>query len=1036
MGKLTSISIRSGSAVALAAVIALIAGLIAATNLKQELIPSLELPVAAVITSSPGSSVDAVEADITVPIERALQDVPDLEGITSMSHEGSSIVILQLEYGTDQTQLRAEVRDRLATVTLPDESGEPALREISLDDFPVLSLSVGGQQSPEELYSQLQASVLPQLQQVDGVSTVQLTGGGTRQAVIEPDADKLAAAGTTPSALAAAVRASTVVESIGTVVDGETPIPVSVSERNADLDAIKAIALLPDSGARPGTTITDVATVETVDVPADTRLRVDGEPAIGLNITKLSDATTVQVVDDVRAELDERLAALPGDVKATAIFDQGEPITEAIAAIVREGLLGIVFAVIVIFAFLRSARATLVAALSIPLSLAIALLVLWQQGFTLNVLTLGALTIAVGRVVDDSIVVIENIFRHLSDGDPPIEAAFTGTREVLPAITASTLTTIAVFGPIAFVGGIAQQLFAPFALTVVIALLASLLVAVTVVPYFASRWLRPTGGHEGEGEGEDDHHGPLERAYSRVLNGALRRRKLTVTAGIVILVLSVMPIFVLNQNLFDQSGSDVTQVTVQMPAGSTLDATEKETQAIVRLVGDESFVSSVTAQSGVPVDPFAPAGTVPADPAQGQVTVVFGDDVPSDVNDQLEERLEGYKGPAETSLGVGGGGPGAASSNEVSVQLSGTDPARISEAAEQVTRAMEQIGGLTEIESDAEGEREELRLIPDAAALARAGLTTRQFADQLATLSGGESLGTIQADGVSAPLRLAPSQAGADQAAFLRERITTPTGEVEVGDVARLEEVQTVTTINRADGRRSATVTATAADADLAGLQAELDDKIDALDLPEGVTRETGGAFEDLEETFNSLLLAMLAAIALVYFVTVATFKSLLKPLILLLSIPLALSGAFAGLFISGSSLSLPALIGMLMLIGIVVTNAIVMLDLVERHREEGMDADDALRAGATRRLRPVLMTALATMGALAPLALGIGGHTSGAFIGPPLAIVVIGGLFTSTLLTLVIVPALYSLTARFTKPRQGRLVDEQLAAAAARRAV
>jgi HAE1 family hydrophobic/amphiphilic exporter-1 len=1030
MGKLTSISIRSGSAVALAAVIALIAGLIAAANLKQELIPTLELPVAAVITSSPGSSVDAVEADITVPIERALQDVPDLEGITSMSHEGSSIVILQLEYGTDQTQLRAEVRDRLATVTLPDETGEPALREISLDDFPVLALSVGGEQSPEELYAQLQSSVLPPLQQVEGVSTVQLSGGGTREAVIEPDAERLTAAGTTPSALVAAVRASAVVEPIGTVVEDDAPIPVSISERNTDLKAIEQVALLPDSGARPGTTIADVAEIRTVEVPADTRLRVDGEPAIGLNITKLSDATTVQVVDDVRAELDERLATLPGNVKATTIFDQGEPITEAIAAIVREGLLGIVFAVIVIFAFLRSVRATLVAALSIPLSLAIALLVLWQQGFTLNVLTLGALTIAVGRVVDDSIVVIENIFRHLSDGDPPIEAAFTGTREVLPAITASTLTTIAVFGPIAFVGGIAEQLFAPFALTVVIALLASLLVAVTVVPYFASRWLKSTGGsHEPQ-----EHHGPLERVYTRVLNTALRRRKATVAAGIVILVASVTPLFVINQNLFDQSGSDVAQVTVQMPAGSTLDATERETGAIAELLSREAAVDSVTAQSGVPVDPFAPAGTVPADPAQGQLTVVFGDEVPSDVNDRLQERLEGYDGPAEATLGTAGG-PAGASTDEVSVQLSGSDPARISEAAEQVTREMEQIDGLTEIESDAQGEREELRLVPDAAALARAGLTTRAFADQLATLAGGEDLGTIQVDGLSAPLRLSPSGEALDQAALLRQTITGPSGRsVRVGDVARLEELRTVTTINRADGRRSATVTATAEGADLAGLQAELDERIDALKLPEGVTRETGGAFEDLEETFNSLLLAMLAAVALVYFVTVATFRSLLKPLILLLSIPLALSGAFAGLFISGSSLSLPALIGMLMLIGIVVTNAIVMLDLVERHREEGMEADDALRAGATRRLRPVLMTALATMGALAPLALGIGGHSGGAFIGPPLAIVVIGGLFSSTLLTLVIVPALYSLTARFTKARQGRLVDEQLAAASARR--
>lgn len=1031
MSRLTSISLRSGSALALAAVIALVAGVVAALTLKQELIPALDLPIAAVITSAPGSSVDDVEADITRPIEAALQDVPGLEGVSSMTHEGSSIVILRLEYGIDQSQLRAEVRDRLDAVELPDSAAEPGVRSISLDDFPILALSVRSDDDAASLYSSLEAQVLPGLQQVEGVSTVQLIGGSSRQALIQPDPAKLRAVGTTPSAIASAVEGSTVVEPVGVVMEDGSPLPVSVSQRVATLQDVGAIALGADSGARPGTTIADVATVRSVEIPSDTRLRVNGEPAIGLNVTKLTDATTVQVVEDVRAELDDSLDELPGDVRAATIFDQAEPITEAIAGIVREGALGILFAVLVIFAFLRSMRATIVAAISIPISLAIALIVLWQQSFTLNVLTLGALTVAVGRVVDDSIVVIENVYRHLADGDPPLEAAFTGSREVLPAITASTLTTVAVFLPIAFVGGIAEQLFAPFALTVVIALLASLLVAVTIVPYFASRSLRRRSNAH-----DEQQDGRLERVYGRVLDWALHHRWITIGLGVLIMVVSIVPLFVINQNLFDQGGSDVAQVSVQMPAGSTLDDTEDEVGEITRMLEQEDFVESATAQSGIPVDPFAPAGSVPADPAQGSVIVVFADDVPADVNDQIESRLEQYDGPAEAMLGQAGGPGAATGSDEVSIQLAADDPAALSRAADQVVAATRKVSGLTDVESDVAGERRELRLEPNDAALSRAGLTTRSFADQLATLARGKELGSVRVEGGEARLRLAPASTGVlDRAALLEQRIVTPGGQaIRVGDVARVEPVETVQTINRADGRRSATITATAASDDLAGVQADLDDRIDDLDLPDGVTRETGGAFEDLQETFQSILYAMLAAIALVYLVTVATFRSLLKPLILLLSIPLSLSGAFAGLLLTGTSLSLPAMIGMLMLIGIVVTNAIVMLDLVERHREDGMTANEALRAGATRRLRPVLMTALATMGALLPLALEVGGATGGGFIGAPLGIVVIGGLFSSTLLTLVIVPALYSLTARFTRPRQGRLVAEQLATAAARR--
>jgi HAE1 family hydrophobic/amphiphilic exporter-1 len=1050
MSRLTSISIRSGSAILLAAIIVLIGGVVGALSLKQELLPSFDIPIVAVITPAPGSSVDDVERDVTRPIEDALQDLPAMSSMQSMTNEGASIVILQTDYGVDSDQVRADIRDRLGAVTLPDDASAPSVREISLDDFPILALSISGEQSAEELYAALQDDVVPQLDTVDGVSSVQLVGGGTSSAAVIPNAAALAQAGTTASAITQAVESATLVRPLGAIIAKGDPLPISVSERLDSLDDIRDVALLPSSGAAPGTTVGDVAKVQLVEVPADTRLRVDGEDAIGLNVTKLSTATTVEVVEAVTEELDDQLARLPGDVETVTIFDQAEPIKEAIGGIVREGALGILFAVLVILAFLRSWRSTFIAALSIPLSLAIALLVLWQQGFTLNVLTLGALTIAVGRVVDDSIVVIENIHRHIHEGDRPIEAAYTGTVEVLPAITASTLTTIAVFGPIALVGGIAQQLFAPFALTVVIALLASLVVAITVVPYFAARFMHmrkqvadkaaadASGERAAEVAEDADSVSGLVRIYRPILDWSLAHRWITVGIGVLILIASITPLFVVKQNLFDQSGAPVAEVVVSMPAGSSLDDTQAEVTDVAKILTGLDFIDQVTEQSGVAVDPFAEPGTVPANPSAGTITAVFASDVPSDVNDQIEDALDAYEGPADVGVGQGGDTTGAGS-NSVTVTLASTDVDALTDAAAQVETAMQQQKGLTEVSSNTQGERSELRLSIDGAAATKQGVDPATLVNELATSVSGASLGTVSLDGKAVRVQLAPTGTGGlDQQAFLNQTVIATGGNpVRIGDVAKIDSVTTVSTINRTDGSRSATITAQITGDDLAAEQKKLDDAVDDIDLPSGVTIESGGAFEDLADTMNDLLVAMAAAVMLVYFVTVATFRSLLKPLILLMSIPLSLSGAFLGLLITGSSLSLPAMIGMLMLIGIVVTNAIVLLDLVERYREGGAEVDEALRLGASRRLRPVLMTALATMGALLPLALGLGGvEGGGGFISAPLAIVVIGGLFTSTLLTLVIVPALYSLTGRFTSPRQGREVREQLEAAAERRAV
>ena len=1032
MRLLTRLSLKSGAVVVFAALLVTAGGVFAVTQLKQELIPSIELPVLAVVTPYPGATPDVVESELTTPVEDALRGVPGLESTLSSSTDGVSLVALQFGFGADIGDVRQRVSAAVEQLRarLPEAARDSTVREFSFDQFPVIAYAISSDLPAAELAARLERTAVPALAGIEGVSSVELLGAGDRVVQLSLRPQALARAGLTVADVATAISSSELVQPLGRVAfqSGDAPLPLEISSRVTSLAELRAVPVVSAAGQAGAPTIVgDLADVDVVELPAETLVRVDGRPALGLQVTKLNTATTVAVVDDVSSRVAELEPELGAETQATVLFDQAEPIRAAIDAIVREGGLGILFAVLIIFVFLRSARATLVAAVSIPLSLVIALLALWQQGFSLNVLTLGALTVAVGRVVDDSIVVLENIYRHVSEGDPVLQAAYTGTREVGAAITASTLTTVAVFMPIALVGGIAGEIFGPFALTVVIALLASLLVAFTVVPLFAARTL-------GRARREDTATaGLLQRAYLPIIGWGLRRRWITIAIGAALFFSSLALTPLLKQNLFDQSASPVLTVTVEMPAGSSVAETDAEVAKIERLLAGVGGVESVSAQVGVSADPFAAPGTVPAAANRAQVQAILEEGAYNAAADVIEPRLERYRGPAEVAIDEsGGGGP---ASNAVEVQVKATDPAVLARAAAQVQAALEDVPELTDVENDLAATRPELELRLDRAAAAAAGVAPQVAAAAVSSALQGQSAGTIELAEGTLDVRLTSSARGPlTRSQLLTLPVPGARGQVELDEIAGIVETESAESIQHVDGERAATISAVAAGDDLGAARAAFQEQLDALDLPAGAEVETGGAFADLASTQQDLFLAILAAIALVYLVMVATFRSLLKPLLLLVSIPFAITGALIALVVTGTSLSLPALIGVLMLIGIVVTNAIVLLDLVEQYRERGYSVYDSLVEGASRRLRPVLMTALATMLALLPLALGLGGGGGGGFIGAPLAIVVIGGLVSSTLLTLVLVPVLYSLTARFTRPRQGRELDAQFDAAAAER--
>jgi HAE1 family hydrophobic/amphiphilic exporter-1 len=1030
MSLLTRFSLRLNSVVLLAVLILFGAGLFAATQVQQDLLPDISFPAFVLVTPDPGASPSVVDREVTLPITGAMQGLSGLDTVSSSSSQGVSLVILTFKDGTDTKAARQTVQQAVdgARPALPQTVQATTVQAFSTSQLPILQYAVSADESPADLATQLRTVAVPKLRGVTGVSSVTVTGAPTQDIDVVLNPAALAAHRLSNAQVAAAIQQATVVQSIGVVRDAGAVIPVQVAGSIDGVEQVKAVLVSPAAGAGAPVRLDELGTVQLDSIPADTITRINGRPSIGLNVLKDPDADTVTVANDVKRALRDVSGTMGHGVAFQNVLDQATPITDAIASILREGLLGAVFAVLVIFVFLRGIRATLVAAISIPLSLLVALLVLWWQGITLNILTLGGMMVAIGRVVDDAIVVLENISRHVAEGETPLAAAYSGAREIGTAVTSSTLTTVAVFLPIVFLTGIAGSFFRPFALTVVTALLASLLVALTVVPLLASRLL-PTPRREGA-------RAPgalLQGAYVPVIRWATGHRALTLVAAGAILAGSLALVPVLRVNLLDQSSSPNFPITITMPDTATMADTNTETQRVESLVGGVHDVSAYLATVGGSSSPFAAAGAVPADPTRAQVLVLVAQGRYDSALAGVQDALRQYQGPAKVAVGVAQSSANA-SSSQMEVQVHAGDQATLATGSAQLVSALGRVQGVTDVKSDVTASKPQYQLVPTDR-LAASGLSLQALGALVAQQLNGQVAASATLPTGPVAIRIVPPPGAADSpAALAGTPVPTAGGLVPLSALATLQRVDGPQTITRANGEQTATITGTITGNDTRAVQASVDRAIAGTTLPAGVTTSQGGVFQQLNTVLVQFLVAILAAIGLVYLVMVATFRSLLKPLVLLVSIPFAGSGAIIALAVTRTALSLPGLVGLLMLTGIVVTNAIVLLDLVEQYRERGLPLQEALIEGGRRRVRPILMTALATMLALAPLAVSPAG-SGGGFIGAPLAVVVIGGLFTSTLLTLVLVPVLYSLIARFSGSRTDAEVEAMLSETAARRA-
>ena len=1054
MHRLAKLSLANRSVVALITAIIAIFGFVSLGTLKQELIPSIETPQAAIVTTYIGASPEVVDKQVSQPIDTAIRAVDGLVSSTTTSRSNISVIRVEFDYGTPTSKVTEKINAALASVNLPAEADAKVLSG-SFDTVPIIVLGVSADSGDNtELEKTLADIASAEFSGISGVRDVSVTGVVERRVNLKFNQTKLAANGLSSQSVVSALQANGFVIPAGTIDDGKGNISVEVGTPVNSLADFKNLPLIgskttvsapttslpttglpstgfPTSGIPSGITIPsaptvstsisalrigDVATVTYDKAPVTSISRVNGKATLSIAITKTQDANTVSVshaVQDKLAEFKKKLGA----VTIVTVFDQAPFVEKSLENLATEGTLGLGFAIIVILLFLLSVRSTLVTAISIPTSVLITFIGLGFFGYSLNLFTLSALTIAIGRVVDDSIVVIENINRHLAYGEPKKKAILRAVREVATAITAATVTTVAVFLPITFVGGLIGELFRPFGFTFAIALIASLVVSLTIVPVLAYWFLKTPAQitHKDEAaaraheeqvrheEEERERKSWLQRGYLPVLSWTQKRPVVTLVAASAVLVLTFGSSALLKTDFIGSSGATSFVINQTLPAGSTL---QQQDEAAAKLEGillsyDEITVvqTSIGSSGDGRVAFGGSAGGISV-----QVTATDDTDQVA-LQDSLTKQFE-----KDASLGqvefASGGGPALGGSNTIDVKLSASTDELLTEGIAAVQAAMVGTKDVSDVTNSLAETQRTLRVTVDRMAAAKRGLTEIAIGGIVSSAMKPSSIGKVNLDGISTSIYVVKTDL-ADTVAEVRNiSIPTATGAIRLSSIAQIEEVEVPTAITTEKGDRSAKVMLTPTGDNLGAITADVTKRLDGVELPAGVTATIGGVSASQADSFAQLGIALLAAIAIVFIVMVATFSSIVQPLILLISIPFAATGAIGFLLATDTPLGVSAIIGMLLLVGVVVTNAIVLIDLINQYRREGKPTQQAIMDGARQRLRPILMTALATIFALTPLAVGLTG--SGGFISQPLAIVVIGGLFSSTVLTLVIVPVLY----------------------------
>ncbi len=1051
---LTGLALRRRSVTLLVIFMLLAGGVYVYRSLEREVFPELEFPNITIFAVYPNANPETIEREVTEPIEEAIDGIDGLKEIESTSSENASVILLTFEFGEDMEEAERAVETNINAINLPSDVSTPAVSRINNNTFPVMQLSVVGDRDIPSLQRLVDDVILPEMESVDGVFEIYVTGRVEERVWVTVDTDRLQDLGLSMSQVGAALRDNHASFPGGDLDQDGTNFPIRATHEFGSLDDIRNLTVgfepLPHGFGNPATgdgsnrgqrrvLVRDIAQVEVGTTEAERISRANGKPGLNLVVIKEPDANTVDVTSDILSRLDG-LDDLPTDIEILTLQNDGPQVEKQLSSLLREGMMGFVFAICAVFVFLinlrpglfRGAaitlRPTAIIVVSIPLSILTGILVMGAADLSLNFMSLSGLAIAVGRVVDDSIVVLENMYRHMQRGEDRTQAALDGTREVGAAIISSTLTTVVVFVPLAFIQGLVGEFFTPFAMAVSFALLASTLVALTAVPVLGAVLLREGDFPEDSASQTGDRGTILQRIYTPILRFSLRFKALTLLAAISIVGASLLLLQFIPVTLFPSGAPLALTIDVELPMGSAISRTFPEIVKVEQVLEEfrrrgqvEVYQSSIGSLS----DEFG-AQTPGGGPHQAGIFVKLPEDVVLDIADRVRRAMPVVE-DVKISVTEQTDGPPA---DALEITVTGNKFSDITDATRSIMGPIGQIDGIINVSSSLSDARDEVAINVDPWAAAEYGLTSAEVGRQINRFILGSKVGEIDLNESTLDLVIRGRTEDAETLNQLKDLVIEgPRGMVKLGSISEIAIEPGPVIINRYDLDRSAIITGEITAVNTQAVGAEVQAAIAGLDLPPGVQVKTGGIFQQIREGFEDIFIAMAVGIVLVYLVMVASLGSLRDPFIVVLSLPLAVVGALAALAISDRALGLSALMGLLLLIGVVVTNAIVLITFVEQLRQRGLGVYDALIEGGRTRVRPILMTALTTTFALLPLA--VSGGDEG-IIGAELATVVIGGLVSSTFLTLIVVPIIYTVM-HVTVPRIFEIIGSLGRAKAAR---
>lgn len=986
------------------------------------LIPDLNPPIAVVVTNYQGASPVEVDEKITKPLEASLSTLPGIESVNSTSQEGANFILLEFDWSTDMDAIQMDVMQRIDITPLPDGADKPRFLKFDPAQFPVIQLSLNAENSETDI--QLIAQQLEkELLRTEGVASVNISGSLVEEVQILLDQVKLKAKGLTQSDIVQVIQVNNISLPGNPVETTEDKsLTTRIISTLTSVDDIKNLVVTVNPLDGTAVTIADVATVDLTKAEQFSETRANDAPAVMLSVFQESSANTANVSTSFQEALDKQLEKKAfQNVNANILFDQGDYVKIAINNIGTTLITGGLLAMVILFIFLKGIRSPIIVGVAIPYSVIVTFVLMYFAGFSLNIMTLGALALGIGMLVDNSIVVIENIERHLGLGKTPKEAASIGTREVAGAITASTLTTIAVFVPVLFLSGLIGQIFTEFALTISFSLFASLVVAITVIPMMASKLLKkPKGNIEARRRRSKSYSN-----FERSIKWTIGHRAIVLIITVILLVVSTIGLFRVGTEFLPATDEGFVTIAVDLEKGSSFTATDKVVKKVEKILKKEEDIEVYVSFVGGSQEGQS-RGSANSNTAEISVKLKALEDrnrsVFTFVDEVQPKVVKAVGADAEIKFNVQTAS--GSSPNVVSFTVSSNDKKKLDTAVNQLQQDLTSLDGVVQVTNDLTTKVEEVQINVIRENAIDYGIAPAQIAQTINNMTRGVLTSQIidENDQVLGVYVKFDEKYRSNLEHLKQLQLRTPSGQyIALEEIATIDIAEGPVAIRSIDQASAISFSVKYESAYSLGEMSDLiDEIIQEQKFTEDIAVSFGGDRELLDNSKNDMILAVILAVVLVFIVMAAQFESFKYPFVIMFTVPLVVIGIFIGLFTTNLPISISAIIGILILVGIVVNNGIVLVDYINQRKRDGMSSYDAIITSVRDRVRPILMTALTTILGLVPLALGIGEGTE---INQPMAITVIGGLISSTFLTLYIVPTIYSLFDKETRKKHHNIL-------------